>query len=96
MKDHSSKEEPIEEGNTTSNNLIANFNEYESEIGMPHNQLPRMKISRNAKILYRTKEAPSGIDLSYKIDPKFNLPEGEAILEENLEVKDYDSDENSP
>jgi hypothetical protein len=76
------------EGNTTSHQLIMpSYNEYESDMGNNDNYMSKIKISRNAKILMRpTKEEPPGVD------PKFNLPLGLAIQEEDLDVKDYDSD----
>jgi len=84
-----------EDANTTSNNLIADYNEFENDLSK---QLAdsKHKISRNAKVLMKTKEAPSGVDLSYKIDPRFNLPEGKSLDdEEELKIRDYDSEESS-
>ena len=83
-----------EEGNTTTNNLVANFNEYETDVGMPHNAAPRLKMSRNAKVLMRTKEGQTSGEILYQIDPKYDLPKGDSIQEEDLQIKDYDSEGN--
>ena len=82
--------------NTTSNQLAKDFKEYEDEFELPDNDMSKIKMSRNAKILMtRSKDEIPGVDRSYKINPVYNLPPGEEVRNDDMNVEDYDEDENN-
>lgn len=82
--------------NTTSNVLLKDFQEYEDEIIIPDNEMSKIKMSRNAKILMKkSKVSPDSEEKEVKMNPQYNLPFGDPIEEEKLEVKDYDNESNN-
>lgn len=83
-----------DEENTTAQQILQQSNEYPQDMSMHDNYMNKIKMSRNAKVLMKkSKEAPTGVDLSYKMNPAFNLPKGEEIPESDLKVRDYDEEE---
>ena len=85
----------IDVDNNTSSQMINNYKEYEDRVVVPDNEMSRTRISRNAKVvLSKIKISSDNKRKEVKIDPKFNLPQGDP-LENNLKVKDYDEDDSS-
>lgn len=79
------------EGNTTSNQILAGYNEYENDMGLADNYMSKINMSRNAKILMKKSKPTRAADV-HRLDTEYALPEGDNIEEEDLVVNDYDED----
>jgi len=78
--------------NTTSNQIMKDFKEYEDGFGMPDNDMSKVKMSRNAKVLMtKSKEYITSADKSYKMNPEYKLPQGEPIEEDKNQTYIDDS-----